>query len=137
MHFVLIYLPIIVPRTCPLPDLIQTTIHRGNVVIARHVRKIRNEYCRLGFFQNHCSVAFFERCPMALEILFRNRRNSERSPMADRGDGSDRSQESLEKPEGTIDQGTVNQDTANPARPINDNGQAWPLIPFPAGWYCC
>ncbi len=69
---------------------------------------------------------------MALEIVVRSRRESQRSlkesSKADRRPGSDILHEEA--------QGTADQ-AEDRAMATNDNDKAWPLIPFPDGWSGC
>jgi hypothetical protein len=58
---------------------------------------------------------------MTDEVIFRSRRSIE----ADRSKASKRQPE-LEPPQAVLGQ-------SQPA--ANDNGMAWPFIPFPEGWY--
>jgi hypothetical protein len=55
---------------------------------------------------------------MALEIVVRSRPDGERSPKTNHHDR-------LAPPAKAADQ----------PKPANDNDEAWPLIPFPDGWY--
>lgn len=64
---------------------------------------------------------------MLLKIVVRSRRQGERSPKADRRAGSDLTQATHDEVRGVVDQ----------AKATNDNDKAWPLIPFPDGWYGC
>jgi hypothetical protein len=59
---------------------------------------------------------------MTLEIRIRSRRKKQRSAEADRPDDT-----------------ASRESTADQAKPVtgsdNDNDKAWPLIPFPDGWF--
>jgi hypothetical protein len=74
------------------------------------------------------SRLFLRSTDTVLEILVRGRRNSARSIEADPPDGSDLSI-------GTEDQGRAANDQAANDQAGNENGKAWPLVPFPDGWW--
>jgi hypothetical protein len=69
------------------------------------------------------SRLFLRSIDAVLEIPVRGRRNRTRSIEADPPDSSDLSK-------ATEDQGQVANDQA-----ANENGKAWPLVPFPDGWW--
>jgi hypothetical protein len=66
---------------------------------------------------------FLRSTDAVLEIPVRGRRNRARSIEADPPDSSDRSK-------ATEDQGQAANDQA-----AKENGKAWPLVPFPDGWW--
>jgi hypothetical protein len=66
--------------------------------------------------------SIFQRCPVTLEIHVRSRRKKRQSAEADRRDDT-----------------ASRENAADQAKPVtgsdNDNDKAWPLIPFPDGWF--
>jgi hypothetical protein len=74
------------------------------------------------------SLLFLRSIDAVLEIPVRGRRNRARSIETDPPDSSDLSK-------ATEDQGQAGNDQVANDQAANENDKAWPLVPFPDGWW--